>query len=498
MKNKSLWLTTNFKTLKSIDNNITTDYLIIGGGITGLSILDELKKNNLNVILVEQNICGEAVTSKTTAKITYLQQNILSNIRTFRNNSVAQTYLTSQIKSMNYLVKKITKEKINCDLKPVASYLYTQNKNNINIIENEYTFFKSLNITCELQKEVPFTKDCLLALKVSDTYVFHPLKYLNYLKNKYQNFIYEKSLVKDIQKTKDTYLVKVNNYLIKTKNIILATHYPYFLLPYLTPLKTYLETSYIGVKKVNKTLNISAINVDKPTISLRYHEDNNNKYLIYLYNSLPTSNVKNIKDNFAKLTKQMNFDYIWSNKDIITSDYLPYIGPIKKNDHSFLVAFGYNTWGMTNATLASIIIRDIILKNDNPYLELTNPLRHLNLGKIINYPLNILKSIKAIVKSTPHNINNQNIISKTFNKQKILTYIDELGQEYSVLAKCPHMKCGIIFNETEKTWDCLCHGSRFDIDGNLLEGPSNCHIKFLKSNNLFLLIIFIKKLYPDY
>ena len=141
---------------------------------------------------------------------------------------------------------------------------------------------------------------------------------------------------------------------------------------------------------------------------------------------------------------------------------MPYIGSITK-DNTFLIACGYNTWGMTNSILASIIIRDIILNKDNPYISLFSPKRNFNLSKIIRFPIDIKSNIKALIKSTKTNVNNSK---------------DELNKEHIVLNKCPHLKCGLVFNEIEKTWDCLCHGSRFDIDGKCLEGPSNYDITF--------------------
>ena len=71
---------------------------------------------------------------------------------------------------------------------------------------------------------------------------------------------------------------------------------------------------------------------------------------------------------------------------------------------------------------------------------------------------------------------NKNITYNELDGRKIATYQDEKGIKHSVYLKCPHLKCNLIFNEVEKTWDCPCHGSRFNIDGKCLEGPSNYDI----------------------
>ncbi len=478
MKNYSIWNEYKSKTkCNTLESDIETDILIVGGGITGLSILEELKAQNLNCILIERNECGRGVTSRSTAKITYLQEKILMNIRTLVSVEAADKYLKSQILAINKIKELITKNNIACDFKEVDSYLFTNDENNISKLEEEYNFLIKNNIDVSKITKPPFKESCKLALKVPNTYVFHPLKYLDFWKNKYQKSMYEHTKLESINKKNNYYECYANNHLIKAKYLIIATHYPYFLTPFCLPIKSHIETSYIGASKTTNFKNISAINIDKPTISLRYHEDNPNNYLIYLKNSYISSNITNIKDNFNKLTDIKKFNYLWSNKDIITNDYMPYIGSITK-DNTFLIACGYNTWGMTNSILASIIIKDIILKKDNPYISLFSPKRNFNLSKLIRFPIDIKSNIKAIIKSTKNNVNNSQVIYTKRNNQNVAIYKDEKNNEHIVLNKCPHLKCGLVFNEIEKTWDCLCHGSRFNIDGKCIEGPSNYDITF--------------------
>ncbi len=472
MKNYSIWEDLNNNlTCKSISQDMDVDVLIVGGGITGISVLINLMNSKLKTILIEKNKCGLATTSKSTAKITYLQEKIYMNIRNLINEDTASFYLDSQRYATNLLKNLIEKNEIDCDLKKVDSYLFTDLDSNKEKLEEEYKFLKNNKVNVEKVTSVSFDKNCKLALKVSDTYVFHPLKYINYWKNKYKDLIYENSKLTKINKVKDYYECLVNGRIIKTKYVVIASHYPYFLLPFLLPIKSHIETSYIGAKKEDKTQNISAINIDKPTKSLRYHHN----YLIYLYNSFKSANIKSVKDNFEELNKIDKFQYMWSNNDIITNDYLPFIGRIKDN---LFIATGYNTWGMTNGTLAGEIIKDLILEKENKYIKLFDPNREINLSKIIRFPSDLYSNIKAICKSTKNNVNNNLVINKIIKGQKVLVYKDSKGIEHIVLNKCPHMKCGIVFNEKELIWECLCHGSRFDIDGKCINGPSNLDITF--------------------
>ena len=472
MKKNSIWLNNKDVNCPKLEQDMEADVLIIGGGITGLSCLLELKNSKLKTILVERNMCGHGVTSRSTAKITYLQEQIIMNIRKSSYDH-ASLYLASQRDALKMLKKNITSNQIDCNFRQVSSYLFTNDEANVSKLEEEYNFLKNNGV--KVEKATLEGVPNILALKVDDTFVFHPLKYINHLKTMFQDSIFEKSKVEKIDKKDGYYYSLVNGYMIKSKYVIIATHYPYFLIPFLFPFKTHVETSYIGAKEVKNIQDISAINIDKPCVSMRYHCDGKKNYLIYLYQSFSSCNIKSIEENFRKLN---SFDFIWSNKDIITNDYIPFIGRLYQDDDTFLIASGYNTWGMTNGSLAGKILSDIILKKDNPYINLFAPHRHLNINKVLRFPIDVGCSMKAIFKSTKNNVNNSKVIYKKIDRKNVAVYRDKNGKEHIVLNKCPHMKCGLVLNEVEETWDCLCHGSRFALDGKCIEGPSNFDITF--------------------
>ena len=140
-----------------------------------------------------------------------------------------------------------------------------------------------------------------------------------------------------------------------------------------------------------------------------------------------------------------------------------------------LIGTGYNTWGMTNGSIAGKILSDIILKRKNNYIELFNPKRGINLGKIINFPMIITSNIYSFTKSKLRKNKSwypSNIKFETRNGKDIGIYIDENKKEHIVYNICPHLKCSLIFNQVEHTWDCPCHGSRFNYDGKNLYNPA--------------------------
>lgn len=484
MKQKSIWSEVHQKKIcPKLDNDIIVDVLIIGGGITGISTAYHLVDSNLKVALVEKNTSANGVTSKTTGKLTYLQENIYSKLKTYHGIDKSKLYLNSQIDAIKLVKDIIDKNKIDCDLQKVRSYVFTNTKEEK--LKTEVKMLKKFDVTIKQTNILPNNTKVNKSYYVEDTYVFHVIKYLYTLKDiclKKNIDIFENTKIKSVGKENEFYICKTEKNIIKAKNVVFATHYPYFLKPFFLPLKTHIEKSYIEAFKVNKNYKFSAINISKPTISTRYHTENDINYQLFLTNSHNTCIKDDYKQNFKELLKSKNNspDYLWSNKDIITNDLLPFIGSINK-DNTLLIGTGYNTWGMTNGSLAGKILADIILKKQNKYIKLFDPKRAINIGKIINFPISLGSNIYSFSKTKlkkQKSWYSNNIKFEKRNGKNIAIYIDENKKEHIIYNLCPHFKCSLLFNEVEKTWDCPCHGSRFDIDGKCIEGPSNYDISY--------------------
>lgn len=487
MKKSSIWLENiNYKPNDPLSKDIEVDVLIIGGGITGLSTAYHLINSGLKVCLVEKNIIAHGVTSKTTGKLTYLQELVYSDMKKIYNIEKSKLYLESQQEAIKIVKNIINENKIECDYNEVESYVFSCDKNKVEKIKEEKKLLESFKIPVKESKKLPDNKKVEYAISVEHTGVFHPLKYLIKMKEiceKNGISIYENTKIINIYKD-NLYICKAENNIVKAKKIVIAMHYPYFLLPFFMPTKTHLEKSYIMAIKTDKNLYFSAIAPKQPTLSIRYLETSDKIYKILLKDSHNLAFSNNEIEHFSHLIKNLKQtpDFIWSNKDIITSDKLPYIGRLKDD---LFIGTGYNTWGMTNGSLAGKIISDLILNKNNRYTELFDPKRGLNIGKILNFPINLISNVKSFTASKINKNKSwysSKIIFEKINGKKVGIYIDENNKKHIVLNKCPHLKCGLIFNEEEKTWDCPCHGSRFDIDGKCIEGPSNYDITYHENN----------------
>jgi len=484
MENKTLWM----ENIKNIQNKKDfkeqkTDILIIGGGIAGLSCAYYLKDLGKKVTLIEKDKIGCGVTARTTAKITFLQQLIYQKIIGIHDFDNAKIYYDSQKEAISLLDDVINKENIDCDYNKVSSITFTNDLKNLPKFKKEQEFFNKVNQQYKVIKSIPHF-NIKYGIEVDDTAVFHPLKFLNgvnkIIKNKVD--IYENIKALEIKNEKGFFSVNTSKGNINARIVIVCTHYPFFIIPGLIPLKTHIERDYVAVSKVEKTDNISMITYeDKPLHSLRYHSDLEDKYAIYASAShLSTVNIdydkkyKIVNRNFKKYIKEEPI-YEWVNHDIITNDYLPIIGEVDKN---LYIATGFNTWGMTNGWISGKIISDNIKGIKNKYSKLLSPKRKITFLRTMNFLKDIVLYIKIMVQTTL--IKNhkfyKNVYIEYENGMPYGIYVDENNKKHKCKNKCPHMKCNLIFNQKEKTWDCPCHGSRFDVDGNLITGPSKKNI----------------------
>lgn len=496
MENKSIWkYNIRKRALNKLDKNITTDILIIGGGISGLTTAYFLRNSKYKVTLIDKDICGHGVSANTTGKLTFMQDLIYSKLSSNFNEEVALKYLNSCKDAIRIVKNIVSRNNIDCNLENVSSYVFTNDINKIENFKKEEEFYNKNNIKYKVVSKLPNNLGVKYGIKINYGCVFHPVKYLMGIRKillESKVCIYENTRAIKLTRKDNYYEVNTENGIILAKKVIVCTHYPFFVMPGMIPLKSSIEKSYVlsGITKTNKKF--IAISNENPVYSIRYYTNNDKNYIIYAGSSHYIANHFDIGKRYKELINDYkkyidkDIKYYFLNHDIMTPDHLPYIGSVYKNDNSLLIATGFNKWGMTNGTIAGKILSDIVLNKDNQYIELFNPHRKITKDKvknliIYNY-LNAKTYILTKVKKQ-YSFYHDNVEIKTINGKKVGIYTDKKNNKHMVYVKCPHLKCDLIFNNVDKTWDCPCHGSRFDVDGNIIFGPSVYNIK-IDNNNL--------------
>lgn len=428
------------KKYPSLNQEVTTDILIIGGGICGLSIAYELSHLNNQIILVDQNEFYHATSGYTTGKITFQHGYIYQELLKTKSQEIAKLYYQGNNQALKHLKDIILKEKIECEFKNCNHSLLSKEKNTSFILEEKA--YKTLNIPYEKQKIKDYD-----ALTIANQGIFHIVKYLdgilNYLDQCKNVSLYENSKVlkTDIKKKVATGA----NFIIHYKQVIFASAYPPYKNFNFYFLKLKPVMSFIGTGKIKESLKEAAIDENDPVFSFRPLKENE---MMFAGFSQDTSALKSyqksenliakVKDSFHIEDIQINY-----NQDYQTLDKIPYIGAIKKDTY---FATGFNKWGISNSILASLILKDLIVQKKSVYEKVFSPKRNISMLKYVAYSF---KNISTFISSKIHH------------------------HSY----KCSHLHCNLKKNPLSETWDCPCHGSRFDENGKVINGPAKKDFK---------------------
>ncbi len=499
-----------------IDKDYIVDVCIVGAGITGLSTAYYLSKKGLKVIVVDKSPqIGLKASGNTTAKIT-LQHNLIYNylINSF-GLDFATKYFESNKNAICNIKKIIDEEHIECDFEYKNNYVYTTTQDEVTKIHSEVKAVKSLEDNINQIKEsteniaqnssqentnsyVQFVNDCELpfkvcgAIKTINQAQFHPRKYMIGLAKAICDnggLIFANSLVTDVSKDNNEYVTFCNEYTIKSKYVVLASHYPFINFPGFYFSKMYQVTSYaICIETAKKISDGMYINSEEPSLSFRNAKIGEKTVLIIAGGNHKTGYSPESDGNYGyayleRKAKELYPDckilYKWNTRDCITLDKVPYIGQFSSLMPDVYVATGFNKWGMTTSNIAANIITNNILGVKNKYADVYdssrfNPIKNRaelkNMGKQLFH--SFVSSRIKIPEEDLSTIENDNGGIIKIDGTSVGVYKDKDGNVYAVKPTCTHLGCLLTWNNVDKTWDCPCHGSRFDYTGKNIYDPA--------------------------
>ena len=242
----------------------------------------------------------------------------------------------------------------------------------------------------------------------------------------------------------------------------------------------------IAIETNQNIINGMYINSELPTKSIRSIKDGNKRLLLIAGSDHKTGakiDLSNAYKDLEKIARNMYPDctvkYKWHTEDCITLDKIPYIGEFSKFMPNVYVATGYKKWGITTSNIAANIIKDKVLNKDNKYEQIFKATRMepiKNIKEVENMLKEIANSLVINKIKIPNdkisNINKEDAKIIEIDEKKVGVYKDKQGELYAVKPICSHLGCELKFNNLAKTWDCPCHGSRFDYKGNSIYSPS--------------------------
>lgn len=423
---KSIWCDLNFPTFESLSGDISTDVLIIGGGISGLLTAYFLDRAGVDYLLVEKNKICSGVTANTTAKITVGQGFNYHKILSLRGKEMAQAYYHANKRAVKEYFSLC--KNIDCDFEVKDNFVYSFEKHKI---EKELEAIEKIGYKAEYCNKLNLPFETAGAVKTKGQAQFHPLKFLAKISENLN--IFEQTKVREM--VGNTAITEKGK--IKAKRVVVATHFPFINKHGKYFLKLYQHRSYVLALRGAADLNGMYVDEDNKGLSFRNFGD------LLLLGGGGHRTGKN-GGGYSELRQKARLYYpnakeitAWATQDCISLDKMPYIGKYSSGVGEVHVASGFNKWGMTGAMCSAQLLADMLTGKKNEFEEVFNPERS------ILTPQLICNGFESVV----------NLLTPT-------------------TPRCPHLGCALKWNPQERSWDCSCHGSRFDSNGELLNGPA--------------------------
>jgi glycine/D-amino acid oxidase-like deaminating enzyme/nitrite reductase/ring-hydroxylating ferredoxin subunit len=463
------------------------DCLIIGGGITGLTAALLLQQAGKKTILTEVYNIGFGTTGGTTAHINTFADTSYTDAEKAFGQDGAKLFAGVVSSGLTIIKENITKYQITCEFEEKPGYIYAETDKEVKQLEDLLEGLQKVGVSAAFTNDVPTPVAYKKALLLPGQAQFHPLSYLQALAAEYVNAggtILENTRVDDIESNDGIHTAKALN--IAAKSVIYATHMP----PGINTLNLRCAPyrSYaLGLKLTNNAYPDALIyDMQDPYHYTRTHVMDGEPILIIGGNDHKTGHddpeqaFADLENYARKYYDVASVAYKWSSQYYVPVDGLPYVGQMPMRAEGIYCATGYNGNGMMLGTTAGAILSDLICEKENPYAELLSVKRLKPIDGFVEF-------VKENTDVAYHFVADRLSVQETeslnslqpgngevveFDGKKIAAYKDEAGKIHALSPICPHMKCVVSFNAEEKSWDCPCHGARFDINGTVITGPA--------------------------
>jgi glycine/D-amino acid oxidase-like deaminating enzyme/nitrite reductase/ring-hydroxylating ferredoxin subunit len=494
------------------------DVVVIGGGIAGLTTAYLVSKSSKKVVVIEDGYIGSGETGRTTAHITHALDDRYYNLEQRHGLNGARLAADSHTAAINLIESIVREEDIRCDFERIDGFLFLDPSDRKESLDKELEATHRIGInTTEIVERAPLqsfnTGSCI---RFPNQAQFQPLKYLRGLSQaiiKNGGQIYTETHAQEVNSDG---IKTVNDYRVKAKNIVVATNAPIIdktskIYDKQDAYRTYVIGARIKKDAIPTALYWDTGNQNSENLVAPYHyvriqkmdDDKNYDLLIVGGEDQPTGNFSSdndIEKRYSRLESWAkdhfpieDIEYQWSGQVMEPKDSIAFIGHNPgDNRNNIYIATGDSGNGITHGTIAGILLTDLILGKSNPWITLYDPSREprkepsanagdigqtqhgeensADQGKQENDEKSSSKSEEEEISSLENLKERQGIV---LEEKKIAAYKDHRGQLHTYSAVCTHLGCIVTWNNSEKSFDCPCHGSRFSPTGRVINGPAN-------------------------
>jgi glycine/D-amino acid oxidase-like deaminating enzyme/nitrite reductase/ring-hydroxylating ferredoxin subunit len=474
-----------------LDCDLRVEIVVIGAGITGLTAAYLLALGGHSVAVFERGRVAERDSSHTSAHLTMVSDRRLSSLVRAWGRDRARSVWDAGLTAIERIESIVRAEQIDCDFQYVPGYLHAvdgdaEPDGGPKAFEQEASLAIDLGFEASFVDDMPFIGGPAAVFERQGR--FHAGRYLAALAcavAEHGGQIFEHSEVENVENRS----LRVNGRTVTFDRIVLATHVPIAGLSNSDAAKLQSKlaryTSYVVAGRIATGEVPDALLWDTadPYHYCRIQPATSHDVMIFGGEDHKTGQashtaacLKRLEDTAVGLVPGIQITHRWSGQVIETVDGLPYIGEIAPGQFR---ATGFSGNGLTFGTLSAMMASDWIENKANEWASLFDPGRRVTtaaawiyLKENADYPLYRVRdwlqegaqSLDAVPPGEGRIVE--------YRGGKTAASRDERGKLTLVSAGCTHMGCLVAWNDTERTWDCPCHGSRFDTNGRVLAGPA--------------------------
>lgn len=478
-----------------LEGDISVDVAVVGAGIAGISVAAELARTGRSVALLEAGRLAAGVTGGTTAKVSAAHGAIYHHLADKLGPDTAETYATTQTLAMEHVAATAERLGVDCDLERQPAFVYSEHDSGVGRLQAEADAARRAGLRATFTHDTGLPFPVAGAVRFEDQLVFHPRKYLRAVAAAFVadgGLVFENTRVTGLEEGAPCTLTTEDGYKVSARHVVVATHYPVFdrsmLFTRLSPKREFVVA---GVVEDSADPRAMYVSTGSETRSLRGAPYDGGRLLIATGAPFTPGDPRapqRLEDLSRWLLDRFpvaDLEFTWAAQDNFSGDRLPFIGPLHPGAKHAWVATGFGGWGMTNGVLAGLLLRDVLDGRTPPWAGIYDPRRMHpalevktvvtsgartaaglvgNAGARLRARLDRVRSVEELAPGEA------GIVSDSDGDWA--TYVDADGVTHAVSPTCTHMGCLVAFNGVEKAWECPCHGSRFDLDGAVLQGPA--------------------------
>ena len=492
-RHESIWsATANLAECPALAENVHVDVCIVGAGIAGLSTAYHLVQAGKSVAVLDDGPLVSGMTRMTSGHLTNMLDDRYFELEKLHGEEAMRVAADSHTAAIERIDEIVRKEAIDCDFSRLDGYLFLADGDKRATLERELDAAHRAGLKdVTLQPRAPYegwdTGPCLRFPRQGQ---FHPLKYLGALAAAVRGaggHIYCNSHADHLEGGVPA-LVHVGNHVVTGDALVVATNVPINNRLTLHTKQAPYMTYVIGARVPRGSVpTVLSWDTGDPYHYIRIQPYEEDDLLIVGGEDHKSGQAHDSPQRYRKLEawarsrfpmmKEVEFN--WGGQIMEPIDYLGFIGHNPFDHENIYVATGDSGMGLTHGTIAGMLLCDLILGRTNPWAKLYSPARVpvKAAGEFAREDLNMAAQYADWL--TPGDVKSANDIAGDSGAivrrglEKLAVYRDENGALHERLAACPHLGCIVQWNPGEKTWDCPCHGSRFDAKGHVINGPAN-------------------------